>query len=222
MPKTRGTGLLMSWTDIEPAQEDAFNCWYNEEHLGRLLEIPGFLSAARYVALRGGPKYLAMYELEDHNVLRSAAFLDTVRYQPSTQRTRAAGGFIGRNYLINGYRQIFPSRTNPADDTMGPAPFLQMGRIDIAAAMEEEFNDWYNTAYIPGYLTVPGCVRARRYLAVEGQPRYLTVYEFENPTVPDTPEWSRARNGNPWNARMRPHVRLDTGSPAVFSRIYPE
>jgi hypothetical protein len=221
MPKTRGTGLLMSWTDIEPAQEDAFNRWYNDEHIGRLLEVPGFLSAARYVALRGGPKYLAMYELEDHNVLRSAAFLDTVRYQPSTERTRAAGGFIGRNYLINGYRQIFPSRTNPADDTMGPAQFLQMGRIDIAAAMEEEFNDWYNTAYIPGYLTVPGCMRARRYLAVEGQPKYLTVYEFANAGVPDTPEWSRARSGNPWNARMRPHVRLDEGSPAVFRRIYP-
>ena len=96
-----------------------------------------------------------------------------------------------------------------------------MGRIDIAASMEEEFNDWYNTAYIPGYLTVPGCIRARRYLAVEGQPKYLTVYEFENAGVPDTPEWARARNGNPWNARMRPHVRLDEGSPAVFRRIYP-
>jgi hypothetical protein len=96
-----------------------------------------------------------------------------------------------------------------------------MGRIDIAASMEEEFNDWYNTAYIPGYLKVPGCIRARRYLAVEGQPKYLTVYEFENAGVPDTPEWARARNGNPWNARMRPHVRLDEGSPAVFRRIYP-
>ena len=31
-----GTGLLMSWTDIDPAQEDAFNRWYNEEHIGRL------------------------------------------------------------------------------------------------------------------------------------------------------------------------------------------
>ena len=87
--------------------------------------------------------------------------------------------------------------------------------------MEEEFNDWYNTAYIPGYLTVPGCIRARRYLAVEGQPKYLTVYEFENAGVPDTPEWARARSGNPWNARMRPHVRLDEGSPAVFRRIFP-
>jgi hypothetical protein len=144
-----------------------------------------------------------------------------VRYQPSPARTKASGGFVGRNYLLNGYRQIFPVKTNPIENTVGPAPFLQMGRIDIAAAMEEEFNDWYNTAYIPGYLRVPGCIRARRYLAVEGLPKYLTVYEFENAGVPDTPEWDRARNGNPWNARMRPHVRLDEGSPAVFRRIYP-
>ena len=93
MPKTRGTGLLMAWMDVDPAHEDAFNRWYNEEHIGRLLAIPGFLSAARYVALRGAPKYLAMYELEDHNVLRSAAFLDTVRYQPSAERTRFSGGY---------------------------------------------------------------------------------------------------------------------------------
>ena len=105
--------------------------------------------------------------------------------------------------------------------TMGPAPFLQMGRIDIAAAMEEEFNDCYNTAYIPGYLTVPGCIRARRYLAVEGQPKYLTLYEFEHAQVPESEAWSKARASNPWNARMRPHVRLDEGSPAVFRRIYP-
>ena len=60
MAKTRGTGLLMAWMDVDPPHEDAFNRWYNEEHIGRLLAIPGFLSAARYVALCGAPKYLAM------------------------------------------------------------------------------------------------------------------------------------------------------------------
>jgi len=53
-------------------------------------------------------------------------------------------------------------------------------------------------------------------------PKYLTVYEFANPGVPDSQAWDKARNGNPWNARMRPHVQLDPGSPAVFRRIYPE
>ena len=83
MAKTRGTGLLMLWTDVDAEHEAEFNRWYDEEHIKRLLQVPGFLSAGRYVALRGGPKYLAMYELEDHNVLKSAAFLDELRYRPS-------------------------------------------------------------------------------------------------------------------------------------------
>ena len=47
MPKTRGTGLLMAWMDVDPAHEDAFNLWYDSEHINRLLAVPGFLSAAR-------------------------------------------------------------------------------------------------------------------------------------------------------------------------------
>ena len=169
MTKTRGTGLLMAWMDIDPVQEDAFNRWYDEEQI--MLAVPGFLSAARYVAIRGGPKYLAMYELEDHRVLHRAAFLDSVGYQ----RPGFSGGAVGRNFLLNGYRQIFPARLNPIDSRIGPAPFMQMGRIDIAPAMRTSSTDWYNTAYIPGYLTVPGCPHARRYLAVEGHSKYLTV-----------------------------------------------
>ena len=97
MAKTRGTGLLMVWTDIDEEHEAEFNRWYDEEHLARLLAVPGFLGAGRYVALKGGPKYLAIYELEDHNVLRSAAYLDAVKYQPSPERSgsaRAGSGAI--------------------------------------------------------------------------------------------------------------------------------
>ena len=222
MAKTRGTGLLMVWTDIDPEHEAEFNRFYNEEHMGRLAQVAGVLSCGRYMALRGGPKYLAMYELDDHNVLRTAAFRDTLRYQPSPLRAKAAGSYIGRNYIINGYRQIFPERTNPIENTFAMSPYLQMGRITIAQPFEDEFNAWYNTCYIPGYLTVPGCLRARRFIAVDAVPKYLTVYEFENAGVPDTPAWNAARTGNPWNARMRPHAQLDAGSPAVFRRIYPD
>lgn len=221
MPKTRGTGLLMVWTDIAPEHDTAFNRWYDEEHIPRLLRIPGVLSAGRYVAVRGGPKYLALYELEDHLVMQSAAFRDGVRYQPSADRQRLSGGHAGRNYILNLYRQIFPARTNPAEATMGPAPALQMGRIDVPAHYEEEFNDWYNTAYIPPYLKVPGVLRARRFIAIDGQPKYLTVYEFADAAVPDTVAWDQARNSNPWSDRIRPIMRHDAGSPGVYRRIPP-
>jgi hypothetical protein len=221
MPRTRGSALLMAWTDVDSEHEAAFNEWYDTEHMLRLGAVPGFLSGARYRALRGGPKYLAMYELDDHTVLRTSAFLDEIRFRPSASRTKISPSAIGRNFLLNAYRRIFPVMSQPADETWEPAPFLQMGRIDVAAAMEDEFNDWYNTAYIPGYLKVPGVLRARRFVAVEAVPKYLTVYEFSNAGVPDSAEWVAARDGNPWNKRMRPHVRLDEGSPAVFERIWP-
>ncbi|MDX2155422.1 MAG: DUF4286 family protein [Hyphomicrobiaceae bacterium] len=221
MAKTRGTGLLMAWTDIDAEYDAEFNAWYDAEHVPRLAAIPGFLQGARYVALKGGPRYLAMYELEDHNVLKSAAFLDTVRYQPSSGRQRISGGHIGRNYILNAYRQIFPTRTQPIEATRDPAPFLQIGRMSIPAAFEDEWNAWYNTAYIPPYLKVPGVVSARRYAAVECEPRYMTVYELADPNVAETPAWNAAQFSNPWTARIRPMMRHDDGSPGVFKRIWP-
>lgn len=222
MAKTRGSGLLMLWTDVDAEHEAEFNRWYDEEHIHRLLAVPGFLSAGRYVAVKGGPKYLAMYELEEPAVLRTAAFLDEVRYKPSPWRQKTSGGHVGRNYILNAYRQIFPARTHPIDATAGPAPALRMGRMDVPAAMEEEFNDWYNTAYIPELRRVPGALGARRYVAVDGQPKYLTVHEVENPGVPDSEPWTRARGANPWTARVFPHIRFDEGCPATYRRIWPK
>jgi hypothetical protein len=115
MAKT-GTRLLMVWTDIDAEFEPEFNRWYDREHLPRLLQIPGFLSAGRYSALRGGPKYLAIYELED-NVLRSSA----LKYQPSAVRQKTGTSRIGRNFLRNAYRQIFPVHTHPIEQTAGMA-----------------------------------------------------------------------------------------------------
>ena len=215
--KTRGMGLLMLWCDVDPEYEAEFNRWYDEEHIEHLTAVPGFLNGGRYVALKGGPKYLAMYELEDHSVLRSA-----VRYKPSARRQKTSGGHVGRNYILNGYRQIFPARATPVEATMEMPPYLQMGRMDIPAAMEEEFNAWYNTVYIPGYLTVPGVMGVRRFVVIDGQPKYLTVYDFERPDVSEGDAWNRVRDSNPWTQRVRPAMRLDPGSPAVFKRIYPK
>ena len=221
MAKTRGTGLLMLWTDVDPEHEAEFNRWYDEEHIGRLLRVPGFLSASRYVAVKGGPKYLAMYELEEPGVLRTSAFLDGVRYTPSPWRQKASGGHVGRNYILNGYRQIFPARSHPVENTMEAPRWLQMGRMNVPGHMEEEFHGWYDTCYIPGFLAVPGCLRIRRFVVIDGQPKYLTVYELEHERVPESPAWQAHRMGDPWTKRVRPLLQLDEGSPGLYRRIHP-
>ena len=59
MANKKGTALLMVWADVPADKEDDFNRWYNEEHLAELLSVPGVLNAARYEAVKSGPKHLA-------------------------------------------------------------------------------------------------------------------------------------------------------------------
>ena len=65
----KGNGIFLVFTDVDPKHEEEFNAWYNTEHLGDLLKLPGFLDAGHYVATKGGPKYLAVYELASADAL---------------------------------------------------------------------------------------------------------------------------------------------------------
>ena len=184
----------------------------------RLLHVPGVLSIGRYRATTGGPKHLLMCELEHHQVLKSPAMLDAL-YTRATGESEE-GPDRARTWLQNGYRQIYPVSIDPAMDNIGMAPFLMVGRMDCPAFLEKEFNAWYNNSYIPSFLTVPGCMRARRFSAIGGQPNYLTLYEMAHAGVQQSDEWAQARSGNPCNARMQAHMQLDEGSPGQYEKVY--
>ncbi|MSP02112.1 MAG: hypothetical protein EXR07_13835 [Acetobacteraceae bacterium] len=67
---------------------------------------------------------------------------------------------------------------------------------------EEEFNDWYNMEHIPHFNRLPGVIAARRFRAIEGNPRYVALYHVENTDIYATPGWMAA-NETPWILRMR-------------------
>jgi hypothetical protein len=100
MPK----GLLLMMTDIDPANEADFNRWYEEEHLDERMAIPGFINARRFTALEGGPKYLALYDLESSDVLQSAPYRHIVGTGKSAWTERLSKQFI--NFRRNVYVQI--------------------------------------------------------------------------------------------------------------------
>jgi hypothetical protein len=215
----KGTGLLMVWCDVPADKEPDFNRWYNEEHIAERLSVPGFLSAARYEAVKGGPKHLAVYELESPAVLQSAAY-KKVSENPTAWTRRSGPNAIATTFVRNVYSQIHPATVTPAMANSGMAPALQLGRMDVPAEVDAEFNSWYNTIYIPNYEKVPGVIRGRRYRAVEGTPAYLTFYEFEHPKVSETPEWMAQRDASPITAKIRPHMRHAPGSPGVYVKTF--
>jgi len=86
----KGRGIFMVYVDIDPQHVQEFNKWYNEEHLPELLSVPGILSAARYEAVKGGPQYLACYELESVAVMQTPAFTNLpVRPCPKARSGRS-------------------------------------------------------------------------------------------------------------------------------------
>ena len=93
--------------------------------------------------------------------------------------------------------------------------------MDVSIERDVEFNRWYHTVFIPGCHTVPGCIKGRRYLAVEGQPRYMTIYDLERGDVSESKEWDAARKSNPWSERMQDLIRRDAGSPFVYQKVFP-
>jgi hypothetical protein len=219
MAKKKGTALLMVWTDVPADKEAEFNRWYNEEHLAERLAVPGFLAAARYEAVKGSPKHLAYYELEDTAVLESEAYRRvTVNPTPWTQR--CSPNVIGTTFIRNVYTMIHPTAVTPAIAESGMAPALQIGRMDVPPAIDAEFNTWYNTIYVPNYEKVPGVIRGRRYRAVTGTPTYLTLYEFEHPTVSESAAWAAQRDAVPASAQMRTHMRHAPGSPGVYIKTF--
>jgi hypothetical protein len=74
--------------------------------------------------------------------------------------------------------------------------------MNIDAADEPEFNRWYDREHLEEREAIDGFLEARRYVAHDGNPKYLSLYSTETFEVLDSPayrtalanqtEWSKA------------------------------
>ena len=191
-------GLLLTMTEPPPQMEEEFNAWYDTEHLPERLAIPGFVSARRWVdpqAAAGTGKYLATYELKSQEVLQTPGYLAHVgaHFTPWSKRC------LSRCVLFRRWAcaQIFPGDAAP--DADAGALFLACG--DVPAEHEAEFNRWYDTEHLPLLAAVPGVLRVRRFLAAEGKPRYIALYDLLDAGIVGSAPWKTAL-ATPWAQRI--------------------
>lgn len=189
-------GLITVWLDVPEAREDEFNDWYNLEHLSQVVSLPGFVSARRYKVDDAPLKYLAWYDTVDETIEAAADFQGIVRNPtPWSQRMRS---LYGEKRERMNFRLMRDVGRVPEQDT----PWLYIVHTDIPDDIVDEYNEWYDAEHLPRLVTVPGVVRARRYNAASGNPRYLTAYELTDPNAFESPEGLKARK-TPWTAKMR-------------------
>jgi hypothetical protein len=81
---------------------------------------------------------------------------------------------------------------------------LLLTMTEPPAAMEEEFNAWYDDEHLAERLAIPGFRSAKRWVAdvPPGQGKYLGTYELDSSEVLQSKEYlARFNNQTPWSRR---------------------
>jgi len=194
-------GILVAAMNFSDVAADEFHDWYDTEHIGERLRVPGFLNAERWIGSADPKVSLALYDLDSVGVLHSPAYqaVGGANGTPWTKRVTSRTKSIIR---LEG-EQILPGdKLAP----VGEAAALLFISMNVAPEHEAEFNDWYNQEHLEALAGVPGVLCARRYRGSGATQRYCAMYHFANPDVPNSAAWKAAAN-TPWTERMRPHFR---------------
>ena len=84
--------------------------------------------------------------------------------------------------------------------------------MNVDANDEAEFNRWYDREHLEERVAIPGFLEARRYVAHQGNPKYLSLYSTETFEVLDSPAYRIAlANQTAWSkaniARFKNMIR---------------
>jgi hypothetical protein len=84
--------------------------------------------------------------------------------------------------------------------------------MDIDVSDEAEFNRWYDREHLQERVAIEGFLEARRYVAHEASPKYLSLYSTESFDVLDSPAYRKAlANQTDWSkaniARFKNMIR---------------
>ena len=60
---------------------------------------------------------------------------------------------------------------------------LLLAMMQPVPMLEDEFNDWYDMEHQPGRAAIAGFLNARRFICIDGFPRYLAIYDMDSLAV---------------------------------------
>ena len=95
-------GLFIVKANVKPEQEEAFNRWYDEDHMPKALNrFPGVISGRRYKIMDGGDgyNYMALYEFESKEKMNETMKSDAL--QNLIQEFDATFGEVNRKRMLS-------------------------------------------------------------------------------------------------------------------------
>jgi hypothetical protein len=75
--------------------------------------------------------------------------------------------------------------------------------MEVPAEVEDDFNRWYNEEHLPDRLALPGFLGARRYVSLEGTPKYFAAYDLGGLEALASDSYQKARaNPTSWTSSI--------------------
>lgn len=180
------TFLISDWWDIPPDKRSTFLDWHDGPYRAGLAAKTG---THRLYAIDGKPEALLSWnEFDAGTSLDDAAAL-------SDDWPGADGSISHQRFHCKLMRDVGRKPDQPA-------PWLYIVHTDIPEHIVDEYNAWYDEEHLPRLVTVPGILRARRYVAPDATPRYLTAYDLTDRDAFESPAGLKARK-TPWTEKMR-------------------
>ncbi|MFC1492024.1 hypothetical protein ACFLQ0_05515 [Nitrospinota bacterium] len=212
-PSEQGHGMLALFCDLEEKWHEEFRAWLAEDMFPARLAV-GFPSCASYDAVPdvagstqvSVPEFLTLYETP------ALADLYDEAYQ-ALRRDRDPRDAVMHERMM-GLERYTLSLTGPAATGEGLAPFVFVDRFDLRPDDVQTFNIWFMMEYLPWCAKLPGLVRVRRYLAMEGAPRHFILHEFEDRAFHEDAVWRALRNAKEWVL-----AGMTYGSPGLYERV---
>ena len=156
--ENRAKGLLVVWTDADPAGEADFNAWYTRQHLSERVGVPGFLNGRRYELFTaeeapgaGNPRYFAAYDTESVATLSSPAYLERLN-DPTPWTTRVMPVF--RNTVRQVCRIV-------GERGRGTGGILYTWRLEPAPGRREGLRDALRETALETLAGLPDVLRVR-------------------------------------------------------------
>ncbi len=176
--------------DVDMPEPD-FARWFRNDYLPGILERPGWIRACSFECLRGEPRFLTIFDL-DSGLTRGR--IDAAPFHSGMAERRGV-----RDYHARTYRLI-----HEAGHHLDRQNLINVVSVDIYNEYAAEFSRWYNEVHFPEILACPGWLGGRRYESIDGEPRFLAIYDLEDETRPfSTPEYESAVGWDEHAAHLR-------------------
>ena len=85
--------------------------------------------------------------------------------------------------------------------------YLSVVRMDVQHDKDELFNEVYDSEHVPELKKIAGVFNVGRYWTTfRTEPKYLAIFEIDNPNIRETAEWKKSVEIGRWSKEVRPYT----------------